>query len=327
MISFRLLTSEADGVKFKNLHNILFKNTAANVAWFRWYFDDIGGSYTRVYGAFDGANLVGCWCVEPKKLSLPLVDSVVIKDADGNVKAPAPNIIDVGRCFAVGIHPDYQRRGLFIKLSEYAIEQERLLGEYQHILGFPQVGKAVIGGHLKAGWTFVHDIEMLSYKPDGLPSYNISLGSVDRVRSFRSLKESIPPFVTGFVEDSTYRDKRWLKHPDNHYIVLSKDDAYIVLKPYGHACHILDMNGSADGTGLVNVIRAAKTLAARHKWAELTTWCSSDEIFSLELRAMGFKSGAQFGLSVQLLAVRIAAQKQLCIQGPLHFMTGVEEIY
>src|SRR5207237_538630 len=111
-----------------------------------WYHAGVakagGGQVARTHGVFDGEVLAGVWSVEPRQLTV-----------DGQTQIP------VGHCFAVGIHPDYQRQGLFVELSKYAIEQERIRGEMDFILGFPQQGRPVVGGHLKAGWEIVQEID------------------------------------------------------------------------------------------------------------------------------------------------------------------------
>lgn len=322
MIEYRKLTTEVEGTKFRELHNVLFKNTNASLAWFRWYFDKIGrlgNSYSRVYGAFDGEKLVGCWCVEPKVLQLPLSEKMIANGV-------TTNQMHVGRCFAVGIHPDYQRRGIFIELSKFAIQQEKELAEFEYVLGFPQVGKPVIAGHLKAGWESVQVIDMLSWKQT--PALNpTTLSQVEIVRSFvhyaspRLSKDAI-----GFVESSEYRNLRWLKNPDNAYITLAKNDAAVVLKPYGAACHILDLYGH-NYFDIAVVLNAAKTLAYRHRWKELTAWCAPNDVHRLEMIGSRFQPGTEFGLPVQVLAVRINAKTELRFNGEVQFRQGVEEVY
>lgn len=323
-IEFRQLTKEKEGQQFQLLHNFLFKNTAVSTEWLRWYFDKLGSlhddRYSRVYGAFDGDKMVGCWCVEPKKLQVVTEENKFIVDVQSD---KAPTIIDVGRCFAVGIHPDYQRRGLFIQLSTFAIDAERALGDYMYIVGFPQRGKAVIGGHLKAGWELTHRIRMMSWKTHH-PAL-VSLQHVNKVTNFSQVKTSFPIGVTTFIESADYRNLRWLKHPDHSYICLSKDDSYIVLKPYGDSCHILDVQGNS--ANVVLLLAAAKSLAVRHNWKELTSWCSDNELLALEITSSGFRDGSERGLSVELMSVRITAKHELVIPGYVHFGQGVEEVY
>lgn len=296
---------------YKQLHNLLFKNTAMSYEWLDWYHRDIAGTnagahVTRTYGVFAQDILVGVWSVEPK-------DFV---SATGDV-------IEVGRCFAVGIHPDYRRHGLFVELSKYAIEQERILGQYEYILGFPQIGRPVVGGHSKAGWEVVQDIE----------AYHIDLESIDSVTSRSKVKVvttfedlNLSVYLPGsFKVSPTYLNLRWLNHPDNYYICLRCYDSYTVLKPYGGVCHILDVQG--EGQAVNVLIDAAKTLCRRHRWQELNMWCASNDHYRAQVVEAGLHQGSAFVLPVVLIAVRINATRSLDVTAGSHFQIGVEEIY
>ena len=71
-ISFKLLGPE-HMTQFRHLQNALFPVTDASKEWITWYFglgQKFHGIATRIYGAFEGTDLVGCWCVEPKNFAL-----------------------------------------------------------------------------------------------------------------------------------------------------------------------------------------------------------------------------------------------------------------
>ena len=304
--SFRVLEKEDLG-KFKDLHNTLFKNTAMTQSWWEWYKDieRFGQPFvTRVYGAFDGENLIGIWCVEPKDLT-----------------AGGKNL-RVGRCFSVGIHPGYQRKGLFVKLSTFAIENEKEIGQYEYILGFPQVGRSVIEGHIKSGWHRVQVIQMRSVKiADVKPS--VSLSDVQRVQDFTQIP--IHENVAGdFSVSPHYRNRKWIEHPDNSYICLSRKSSFIVIKVYKSFCHILDIGG--DNENISFLLEAAKTLVFRHRWDEITSWCASNDPRIEAFESAGFREGSECGTSVELLAVRINAKEDLALDSCC-FQMGVEEIY
>lgn len=303
------LLTRADRDRLKAFHNLLFKNTDASSEWFSWYIDVIGAWGTRVYSVSDGDQLIGTWCVEPK----------LFKDSTGKVR-------NVGRCFAVGIHPDYRRRNLFVDLSKFAIHQERtVFREYDYVLGFPQVGRPVIDAHLKSGWDTVQEIEMQSWHPskEGCPP--ALKRHVDQVVDFGRLDfEPNHAYVGCFCEDTTYRNMRWLKHPDTHYITLTHGGGHIVIKPYGANCHILDLAGPS--TSVRVLLDAAKTLAYRHRWQEVTIWNATNELHHDDIVDSGFTPGATCGTSVVLLAVQINATEPLKLQR-CHLQMGSEEIY
>ncbi|MCX6842139.1 MAG: hypothetical protein NTX53_07665 [candidate division WOR-3 bacterium] len=296
---------------YKQLHNLLFVNTAMSYEWLDWYHRDIprtnaGAHVTRTYGAFVQDTLAGIWSVEPKSFV----------SATGVV-------IEVGRCFAVGIHPDYRRHGLFVELSKYAIEQERILGQYEYILGFPQRGRPVVGGHLKAGWEVVQDIEAYHIDLESMNSVT-SRARVKAVTAFGDLTLSVQ-LPGSFNVSPAYLNLKWLEHPDNYYICLWCDDSYIVLKPYGGICHVLDVQGERRAVSVL--IDAAKTLCRRHRWQELDMWCASNEHYRAQVVEAGFNQDSAFVPPVVLIAVRIKAECPLDVVADSHFQIGVEEIY
>lgn len=316
----RLDSTIADRFKLQQFHNLLFKNTDASLEWFEWYLNRIGllmdpDIEPRVYCAHDGETLVGIWCVEPKDFS------------SGGAT------IKIGRCFSVGTHPDYRRQGLFDDLSRFAIESERQIGDYEYILGFPQIGKPVIEAHLKAGWENVQRIEMYGFKPTKR-ARKTTLSSVMKIdgEGFNSMgydwriwNGTDDPTVSGFLNSADYVDLRWLRHPDHHYVCLATHDAsYIVVKPYGSTGHILDIGGTHGGVKYL--LESVQTLAYRHRWDELTIWCADNEHFSDAIRETGFSPGADHGLSVELLAVKINATVPLKLER-VHFNMGSEEIF
>jgi len=302
-IEYRPLKLDEDKKKFKALHNILFKNTAMSSEWMDWYFEL--AKDVRTYGAFDNENLVGIWCVEAKELSVG-----------------RRNTKPVGRCFSVGVHPSFQRRGIFLALSKFAIEQEKKKGQYDYILGFPQFGRSVIDGHLKAGWEHAQDIDVFSIKPS-LVDEKASLNSVGRLEKFDNEDSFVPK--GGFKESARYNTRRWLRHPDNHYVCLDYEPgSFIVVKPYGDSCHILGLEGPNED--VIELLEAVKTLARRHAWKEINMWCASNDPKKSAVKSCGFSLGSERGTGVKLLAVRINAIEPLVLD-KCSFQMGVEEVY
>lgn len=309
--NYRLINPLAAEKKdYINLHRDLFKGTKMDNQWLQWYHKDIPGSdkrlsHTRTYGLFDKDKLIGIWSVEPKILRL------------GNKK------IKVGRCFAVGISSDYRRMGLFVKLSEFAIKSERELGEYEYILGFPQTGRAVVGGHLKAGWEEVQLHKIVSFKPH---SWNeeFSRYEIDVVKDFNSIKYC-EKLTDGFDNTNLYRNVRFIKHPRNQYINYSINDALIIIKQYSNFYHLIDMQGSKRNINkLINVI---KSIAVNHGIEEINAWDNINSKYHDILKECGFVKGAKHGLPITLIAVRINSNTPLIFIQKNVFCMGVEEGY
>ena len=282
------------------LHNTLFPGMNASTAWMKWFFNDAS---KRAYGAFDGDLLIGLWCVEPKRLLL----------SDGRVS-------QVGRCFAVGIHPSYRRQNLFVELSQWAICVERDIAEFDYILGFPQHGRPVVGGHLKAGWQFVQSISLRALEPQ--PT-DVCLAMCDTTRTFdfaRARKNEVPG---SFQETERELTKRWLKHPHNFYIILSAGiENYIVLKQYGDVMHVLDLHGSLKQAN--KLLRATSELACCHRARTVTMWCADNDPFVFEATEAGFRPIAEG--SIDMLAVNVRERSPLVLPES-HFQMGGEESY
>lgn len=306
---YRLVdTVGRDHDKYKALHNSLFKGAATSSEWIRWYHNEIGSlktwsKGTRTWGVFDKEELIGIWSVEPKNLKL------------------SKTLLNVGRCFAVGIHEGYRRHGLFVSLSEYAIQQEKKIGEYEYILGFPQVGKTVVGGHFKAGWEEVLPIDIYSRKNEPRV-FGESRSGINFINNYDGLIAEKSCEVLN--ENSDYNNLRFIEHPDHQYLTYSYKDATIVLKPYGNFCHILDLSGSIENVEYL--LNAVKSLAIKHGWAEVNAWCADNEFYKQTFLATGFSLGAEFGLPVMLIAVRINAEVPLVL-GTCSLQMGVEEGY
>jgi GNAT superfamily N-acetyltransferase len=296
--------------EYKKLHNLLFRGAYVSKEWIKWYHNIIGSldnkfSGTRTYAVYNANELIGIWSVEPKLFC-------------GN----EGNYIKTGRCFAVGIHPDYRRLGLFVSLSKYAIEQERNRAEFEYIIGFPQTGRSVIGGHLKAGWENVQEIGIYSVNlanEDGL----YSRSAIQDVRNFSEI-ESPKGICGSYEENQEYRNIRWLQHPYLHYMCFKHEDAFIILKPYSNFCHILDIKGNMKN--VLILLETSRSIAKRHGWIELNMWCANNELYKNQVKKAGFENGANYGVPISMIAVRINAQKPLQLEN-CHIQMGVEEGY
>lgn len=295
----------------RRFHNTLFVGMNASEEWFSWYFGEFNQLIRpaslpiRVYGMYDNGTLVGTWCVEPR--------SFIIRGKKTTV----------GRCFAVGIHPAYRRRNLFVELSQYAINHERLLAQYEYILGFPQVGRPVIAAHLKSGWTKTQDIEVKGCCPVA-----ISKIEMNGISSIKLAKQFSVDGLTcdGFVNDGLYMQKRWLSHPDNQYTCLRTNDnnGYVVLKQYKKICHVLEINGTTDAVN--HLLDVTKQLGYIHSWSEINIWCAHNEKLRAAISDSGFVSGAVHASSVVLLSVPITAKEELKLE-EAHFGMGSEESF
>lgn len=296
---------------YKKIHSELFKSALIDDSWINWYHKRIPNSdsrlsFTRTYGLFDGRRLIGIWSVEPK----------ILRDSNDN-------LIHVGRCFAVGISSDYRRMGLFVTLSEFAIESERERAEYDYILGFPQTGRSVIGGHFKAGWDEIALVDI--YSIDLSINDGVCFRDAVKVITDFSSQETPQSSINSFDEPSEYRNVRFLRHPKLQYIMYSYEDAHVVLKPYSTFCHVLEIQGSR--SNVKHLLEVCKSICKRHGLLELNVWNNSNALNNDLLVESGFSIGAEHGLPITIIAVNINAKNKLKIENQFNFGMGVEEGY
>ena len=300
-----------DQEDYKKIHNELFKGAAIDSHWIEWYHYKVRASdnrlsHTRTYGLFDNTRLIGIWSVEPK----------IMRNSNNE-------LITVGRCFAVGISSDYRRMGLFVSLSEFAIESERRRAEFEYIIGFPQTGRSVVGGHIKAGWEEISLIDIYSINLNSNES-GLSRKDVTNVIDFSNITTPLST-INSFDEPPSYRNIRFLAHPTLQYIIYSFSDAYIVLKPYSMFCHILEIQGSKENA--IRLIEVSKSVCKRHGLVELNVWNNPNTSYNDILVECGFSSGAQHGLPISVIAVSINAKNKLLLENEFNFGMGVEEGY
>lgn len=306
--TFDLVNMQKYFWEYKALHNDLFRSTDISAACINWWFDVVHKGGIRIYGAFDESQiLVGIWGVEPRQLC---VDNIVI---------------DVGRCFAHGVQKAHRRKGLFEALSKFALASEKILNQYKYTLAFPHIGRAVIGGHLKAGWYKVQDIDVYKLDIDNLPAHRIESDQ------FCDIDPSYDVFVRRVYDHSCrkcdgdfygWQHTRWLGHPQIHYIPLvlkGTSEGYGVLKQYSNWAHIVALEGP-DSIRLLNV---AASLCKQHGWSELSLWCSDNQSNKNEIEAAGF---VKTNDAVHIMAYNIHADINLKL--PLcNIQMGIQETY
>ena len=257
----------------------LFPDSPLDLSWFRWYYKLFK---VRTYVILDNNKIIGTWNVESRKFQYH------------------GKIINVGRCFSVGISEKYRRQGLFVELSKYAIEQERITGEYEYILGFPNVKNPVLQGHLKSGWYPVLDIHKYELKRHDIIFQNKKIDFVAKNVEFSRYGE----FYT--------TEERFKSNPNYKYIVI--DD--LVLKPYQNFCHILQLEDA-------NQLFIAKKLCVNHQWDRLTIWYNDNDIFRHSILQDGFIPS---GKVRKLIALNMNAKYDIELPN-CHFNHGIEEAY
>mgnify|MGYP001462125678 CR=1 FL=1 len=98
----------------------------------------------------------------------------------------------------------------------------------------------------------------------------------------------------------------------------------MILKGYSNFCHIVDFNGKKNEVSYL--LRSAKVLAHRHGWEEINIWAGENEFFINEIKETGFTKGANFGLPISMITVKINKTTPLLLQ-TCHLQMGIEEGY
>lgn len=301
-IQFRTINVlSQDLIEYQKIHNLLFPGMSIDYNWIQWCHNRL--YHPRTYGAFNNDKLIGIWSVEPRKFW---------KDS---------SIFSVGRCFAVGIHPDYRRKGLFVELSKYSLNYEKQLKQYDYIVGFPQTGRDVIGGHLKAGWYPVQTISSYCIEKKDINKHHLDAFKFFRLTSFKDI-EYKRTIDGSFIESPSHKNLRWYYHPNNVYVTFNYHNSYIVLKPYKDICHILDVQGEET----FYLLAVAQKLCKSHNWECLTIWCADNEVYHNEIVKAGFTPNEKYMKSITMIACNINSKENLVLD-KCHIQTGVEEPY
>lgn len=292
-----VLTNEEDREAYIALHNDLFKSANIDRDWMDWYHVRLPSvrksiNKTRTFGVLDGNRLIGIWSVE----------EIILSDTNKSYR--------VGRCFAVGIHSDYRRQGLFVSLSTYALGELKKSKEFEFLVGFPQKGRSVTGGHLKAGWELFGEIQLMSKKIETYPHIGVNIGNVNN-----SLER---------VTSDSYLKARFLEHPYCNYSYFSYGDGLVILKGYADFVQIVYSHGNPKELEMLNL--AMQRLAYRHGQKEILTWSNPLSLEHSNISKLGFATGSDNNVSVDIIHYPITINTPSSILG-LNFYMSIEEGY
>jgi GNAT superfamily N-acetyltransferase len=226
-------------------------------AWWSWYRDcPSGANRTRVVA--DSRGLAGSYSLMPTWLKI------------------GEGIYGGSLCNNVCTSPQHQGRGLFVKLGNFALADERAFGVRVSI-GMPNV--KALPGHLKAGWRILTALpKLVKEHPKAHASGCCSV---------EKFAPSIDDFLARMYERYTFavvKNHRWLNwryadRPDRYYRLLVLERAnqihgYAVVKHFDDGdirkSHICDMLAD-DDSALANLLSAAEDLASGRDRLDLWT--------------------------------------------------------
>lgn len=290
-------TSNVDRDAYISLHNDLFRTANIDYDWMDWYHERLpvvrgSKNKTRTFGVLDKDRLIGIWSVE----------EIVMNDGIKSYR--------VGRCFAVGIHSDYRRMGLFVSLSTYALSELRKSKDFEFLIGFPQKGRSVTPGHLKAGWKMLGDVHLMSKKIERYPIRGVNLSSVNN--------------LLNSIASNDYLNARFLSHPYCNYSYLTHGEGLLILKSYADFIQVVYSSG--DSNELEFLYRSLERLTFRHGQKEIITWSNPLSKSHSELEKLGFENGSDKNVSVDIIYFPITSFALPNLEG-INFHMSIEEGY
>lgn len=270
---FRLATP-SDDARILELFRLSFGRELP-LEWWKWfnYRCPCGANRTSIIEDLDTGQVVGSYSLLPIKL--------LLNDSE----------VSASLCTNVNTHPDYQRRGLFTRISNYALGREKDFGTPVS-LGMPN--QKAYPGHMKVGWEVLcplpflvkHDCRQRSHACREVDSFD------ERLDQFLSRISSRFSFLV--LKDHHFMNWRVVTRPDKEYTKYVCEEGsdlkgYVVLKHFDdqgyRKSHILDIQAETDDI-LCELLAAAESFA--HGRDELNMWTNPHNPYAHSILAQGF---------------------------------------
>lgn len=277
MTSSTILTTltKADTPKVVGLLRKVFRNPPSEAEW-NWYAFGSPFGPSRIYaGQNASGELLGCFGFHPSILRI------------------AGHLVSGSFGHHLAIAPEARGGGLFIRLSEFAFQEEQAAG-IRFVYGPPNQNASRPHKILMA-WRDFFSLEVLSKKPAAHTSH-----SCENLAAFGSAYEAMYEEWSHSLSFCTHKTAAWmnwrfLNRPVAPYTTLAyynrgKMTGYVILKrwvePNGYRkAHIMDLV-ALDLQGLAEVLSAADAFSA--DCDELNLWNSPDYPYRGSLVKHGF---------------------------------------
>lgn len=214
---------------FKIIFNREFKEDLLN-----WFAACPSGSNIW-YGAFDGNNPIGMYGLLPIRVKV------------------GAHVYNGALCNNVGVVPEFQGKGLFQTLGEYALGD----GKFPIVIGVPN--KKAVKGHKRIGWQSYGMLELLSG--------SVSNKKVEWVtyENFRYIPKRKEPYFY-VVKNQDFIKWRYSKPGNEYYQSFFSDNNYIIWKIYEGKKQVLetsDFNLVFELSGIVDIWQFEGSSASR----------------------------------------------------------------
>jgi hypothetical protein len=227
--------------------------------WWRWFSHECPTGLTRTYVIEDreAGKFAASYSLLPIKLRLNKAEIKASLATNANT------------------HPDYQRRGLFVRIGQFVLAHERDF-DTRVTLGMPN--PKAYPGHMKVGWDVLCKLPFLVKRNSIVRSH--------RCRQVESFDKRFDDFYVKIAErfsfilikDHNFMNWRVVSRPDQKYTKFLYEEGsrimgYIVLKHFDEKgyrkSHILDIQADTD-EALNELIAAAESFSSDRD--ELNMW-------------------------------------------------------
>lgn len=199
-----------------------------------------------------------------------------------------PETVPASLCNNVCVHPEWQRRGLFVALGHYALEQDRARGRVV-ALGMPNA--QALPGHLRVGWREVVPLSRF-----------VRLRPTPRLhrcfwvtRFDPGLADCGPAHGVRVVHDLDWLTWRLRRRPERYYTILATErrgtlGGYVALKHYDdhglRKVHICDL-AAVDSEAVLDLLAGAEDFAVGRD--RLDCWTNPRAPWRREFIEAGFE--------------------------------------
>ena len=298
---------ESDDAALLELYSQSF-GKSFSPTWWEWYrHNPVGPNRTYVVEGRDG--LAAAYSVLPLWLKL----------GQETIKASLAN----NACTS----PAYQGKGLFVRLGEYALEDDGKAGAVVS-LGMPNL--KALPGHLKVGWQVECSLPFLVlHHPQAQPN---ECSPVDRFEAEVDtlLRETQHASTFAVLKSHLWLNWRLVDHPERFYhrFVLRQKQrlvGLVVVKHFDRAgvrmSHIVDLQ-VVDEAALEQLLRAAMSCADGRD--ELNLWTNDKDPYRASIMSLGFEERASDDRLI-IHSNRGSAVK--VSEGPLCFSLSDNDVY
>jgi hypothetical protein len=235
--------------------------------------------------------------------------------------------INASLCTNVNTHPEYQGKGLFVRIGKYALGREE---EFATPVSLGMPNQRAYPGHMKVGWDVMCKLSFLEkHDCKSKPHRCQKIDQFDE-RFDRFQKHISERFSFIVVKDHRFMNWRFVHRPDQHYTSFVYEDqsdirGYVVLKHFDdkdyRKSHILDIQAE-DDDAMQELIAAAETFAEGRD--ELNMWTNPNNPYRQIFLAHGFyeKEGQD------LLIIHFNyGEKEAVAEGSWWFCLGDNDVY